>query len=107
MQRRIFVPPALREGALDIGRAAWWRARTTLGGAVVPELPDIELYLAALRPRVVGRVIERTRVASPFFVRSYDPPIWRGRRARRARVSSAWASGCSGRSTMTCSSSST
>jgi formamidopyrimidine-DNA glycosylase len=40
----------------------------------VPELPDVELYLAALRPRVEGRVVERVRVASPFFVRSYDPP---------------------------------
>ena len=35
----------------------------------------MELYLAALRPRVQGRTIERVRVASPFFVRSYDPPI--------------------------------
>jgi formamidopyrimidine-DNA glycosylase len=41
----------------------------------MPELPDVELYLAALRPRVQGRPIERVRVASPFFVRSYDPPI--------------------------------
>ena len=41
----------------------------------MPELPDVELYLSALRPRVIGRVIERVRVASPFFVRSYDPPI--------------------------------
>jgi formamidopyrimidine-DNA glycosylase len=41
----------------------------------VPELPDIELYLSALRPRIVGRTIERARVASPFFVRTYDPPI--------------------------------
>jgi formamidopyrimidine-DNA glycosylase len=41
----------------------------------VPELPDVELYLAALRPRVQGRTVERVRVASPFFVRSYDPPI--------------------------------
>ena len=41
----------------------------------MPELPDVELYLAALRPRVVGRVIERVRVASPFFVRTYDPPV--------------------------------
>ena len=41
----------------------------------MPELPDIELYLAALRPRVVGRTIERVRVASPFFVRTYDPPL--------------------------------
>ena len=35
----------------------------------------MELYLAALRPRVQGRAIERARVASPFFVRTYDPPI--------------------------------
>ena len=41
----------------------------------MPELPDVELYLAALRPRVQGRTVERVRVASPFFVRSYDPPI--------------------------------
>ena len=41
----------------------------------MPELPDVELYLSALRPRIVGRTIERVRVASPFFVRSYDPPV--------------------------------
>lgn len=40
----------------------------------MPELPDVELYLTALRPRVAGRIIERVRVASPFFVRTYDPP---------------------------------
>ena len=40
----------------------------------MPELPDVELYLAALRSRVLGRTIERVRVASPFFVRTYDPP---------------------------------
>jgi formamidopyrimidine-DNA glycosylase len=41
----------------------------------VPELPDVELYLSALRPRVIGRPIERVRVASPFFVRTFDPPL--------------------------------
>jgi formamidopyrimidine-DNA glycosylase len=41
----------------------------------VPELPDIELYLSALRPRVLGRAVERTRVASAFFVRTHDPPL--------------------------------
>jgi formamidopyrimidine-DNA glycosylase len=41
----------------------------------MPELPDIELYLAALRPRVAGRPIERVRVTSPFFVRTFDPPV--------------------------------
>jgi formamidopyrimidine-DNA glycosylase len=41
----------------------------------VPELPDIELYLHALEPRIVGRTLEKIRIASPFLVRSYDPPI--------------------------------
>jgi len=41
----------------------------------VPELPDIELYLHALRPRIVGRRLERIRLASPFLVRSVDPPL--------------------------------
>lgn len=41
----------------------------------MPELPDVELYLSALRPRVLGRAVQRTRVASPFFVRTFDPPL--------------------------------
>jgi formamidopyrimidine-DNA glycosylase len=41
----------------------------------VPELPDVELYVAALGRHVVGRTIRRVRVASPFFVRTFDPPI--------------------------------
>jgi len=41
----------------------------------VPELPDIELYLHALRPRVVGQRLQRIRLASPFLVRSVAPPI--------------------------------
>jgi formamidopyrimidine-DNA glycosylase len=41
----------------------------------LPELPDIELYLHALRPRIVGHTLERIRIASPFLVRSFDPPI--------------------------------
>ena len=41
----------------------------------MPELPDIELYLAALRPRVLGHAVQRTRVASAFFVRTFDPPL--------------------------------
>lgn len=41
----------------------------------MPELPDIELYLHALRPRIVGQSIERVRLASPFLVRSIDPSV--------------------------------
>jgi formamidopyrimidine-DNA glycosylase len=41
----------------------------------VPELPDIELYLHALRPRVIGQRLQRLRLTSPFLVRSVVPPI--------------------------------
>ena len=41
----------------------------------MPELPDIELYLHALRPRILNRPLERIRLASPFLVRSFDPPL--------------------------------
>lgn len=41
----------------------------------MPELPDILLYLHALRPRIVGRRIRAARLASPFLLRSIDPPL--------------------------------
>ena len=41
----------------------------------MPELPDIELYLHALQSRIVGQRLERIRLASPFLVRSIDPPL--------------------------------
>jgi len=41
----------------------------------VPELPDILLYLHALTPRVVGHRAERVRLASPFLLRSINPPL--------------------------------
>ena len=39
----------------------------------MPELPDIELYLHALRPRLIGQAIHDVRVASPFLVRTTAP----------------------------------
>src|SRR5580765_5155654 len=41
----------------------------------MPELPDVELYLHALRPRIVGQRLNRVRVASPFLLRTVDPPL--------------------------------
>jgi formamidopyrimidine-DNA glycosylase len=41
----------------------------------VPELPDVELYLHALRPRIVGARLERIRVASPFLVHTVSPSL--------------------------------
>jgi formamidopyrimidine-DNA glycosylase len=41
----------------------------------MPELPDVELYLHALGTRIVGLPLEALRLASPFLLRSIDPPI--------------------------------
>jgi len=41
----------------------------------VPELPDITAYLVALDPLILGKTLERIRIASPFLLRTADPPI--------------------------------
>src|SRR5438552_6610608 len=41
----------------------------------MPELPDVLLYLEALKPRIAGQILERIRLASPFVVRSVSPPM--------------------------------
>ena len=41
----------------------------------MPELPDVELYVSALRARVEGRVLEGVRLATPFLLRSVEPPL--------------------------------
>jgi formamidopyrimidine-DNA glycosylase len=41
----------------------------------VPELPDVVVYLEAFERHVLGRRLERVRLASPFLVRSIAPPI--------------------------------
>jgi len=41
----------------------------------VPELPDVTVYVEALRRHVGGRTLERVRLKSPFLLRSVDPPL--------------------------------
>jgi formamidopyrimidine-DNA glycosylase len=41
----------------------------------MPELPDIAAYISALEPRIVDQPIERVRLASPFLLRTAQPPI--------------------------------
>jgi formamidopyrimidine-DNA glycosylase len=41
----------------------------------MPELPDIVVYVEALERRVVGGTLERATIASPFVLRSVDPPV--------------------------------
>jgi formamidopyrimidine-DNA glycosylase len=41
----------------------------------MPELPDIAAYISALEPRTVGQPIEKIRLASPFLLRTAQPPL--------------------------------
>jgi len=41
----------------------------------MPELPDVTVYVDCLRPRIVGRPLERARVKSVFLLRTVDPPL--------------------------------
>jgi len=41
----------------------------------MPELPDISAYIKALEARIVGAKLEKVRVASPFLLRTVDPPL--------------------------------
>ena len=41
----------------------------------MPELPDIDAYLWALEARIVGKTLEGVRVASPFVLRTAQPPL--------------------------------
>src|SRR6202140_256560 len=42
---------------------------------IMPELPDIAAYITALEPRIVGQRIEQVRLASPFLLRTVQPPV--------------------------------
>src|SRR5438876_1192014 len=41
----------------------------------MPELPDISAYITALESRIVGEPIEHVRLATPFLLRTVEPPI--------------------------------
>jgi formamidopyrimidine-DNA glycosylase len=41
----------------------------------VPELPDIVVYIEALEKRILGQTLEHVRLASPFLLRTADPPL--------------------------------
>jgi formamidopyrimidine-DNA glycosylase len=41
----------------------------------MPELPDVDVYVEHVAKRAVGHALERVRLASPFVLRTADPPI--------------------------------
>ena len=53
----------------------------------MPELPDIAAYITALEARIVGQRIEHVRLASPFLLRTVQPPVTdvEGRMVREVR----------------------
>jgi formamidopyrimidine-DNA glycosylase len=46
-----------------------------LVGRIVPELPDIVVYIEALESRILNRSLERVRVIGPFLLRTVTPPL--------------------------------
>ena len=53
----------------------------------MPELPDITIYIEAVERRVLEQPLQDIRIASPFLLRTVDPPVaaFRGRPVRRLR----------------------
>jgi formamidopyrimidine-DNA glycosylase len=53
----------------------------------MPELPDITAYIAALEDCILGKTLERVRLASVFVLRTADPPVTaaEGRKVREIR----------------------
>ena len=53
----------------------------------MPELPDIAAYITALDSRILGQPIEHVRLASPFLLRTVEPPVasLEGRSVRQLR----------------------
>jgi formamidopyrimidine-DNA glycosylase len=41
----------------------------------MPELPDVAVYVEALRSRIGGARLDGVRLANPFVLRSVDPPL--------------------------------
>lgn len=41
----------------------------------MPELPEIELYLRALRGHILGEPLQKVRLRSPSLLRTWEPPI--------------------------------
>jgi formamidopyrimidine-DNA glycosylase len=41
----------------------------------MPELPDVAAYIGALESRIVGQPVTQIRLASPFLLRTVEPPL--------------------------------
>jgi len=41
----------------------------------MPELPDITIYIEALKSRLLNQRLEKIRLGNPFLLRTFEPPI--------------------------------
>lgn len=41
----------------------------------MPELPDVTVYIEALRERILGQPLTAYAILSPFILRTFDPPL--------------------------------
>ena len=41
----------------------------------MPELPDVTVYIEALEQRILGRTLTKAQIASPFLLRTIEPPV--------------------------------
>ena len=57
------------------GAAALQNCSTASKLISMPELPDIAAYIFALESRIVAQPVGRVRLASPFLLRTAQPPI--------------------------------
>jgi formamidopyrimidine-DNA glycosylase len=70
------------------GRTARLPISGTAGKVLsMPELPDIAAYISAIEARIVAQPLQRVRVASPFLLRTAQPPMAsaEGRKVRELR----------------------
>ena len=60
------------------GNSAVWQFRPSqpqFAFRPLPELPDITVYVEALRDRLIGHELLGARLGSPFILRTVDPPL--------------------------------
>jgi formamidopyrimidine-DNA glycosylase len=57
------------------GRGRLPHRNTQVRRTLLPEYPDITLYIEHLRSRIANEPLEEVRLASPFFLRSVDVPM--------------------------------
>ena len=49
--------------------------QTACAERIMPELPDIMVYIECLARRVLGQLLLKVRLKHPFLLRSFEPPV--------------------------------